>query len=157
MRNIRRYTTINEFIDPSNKIEKKNIFYARFTIKHDNERYNKYLLIPVTILNEIPDNYAGEDKEMTLKRIDTGAIIKARFDRKSSKGDVIVVYITENNEDVDIYLYKNKRMAVERLNDLNYKVADAIQENISKVQQQLKYLKDEYWKVQEFIDNNDKL
>lgn len=48
-------------------------------------------------------------------------------------------------------------MAVERLNDLNYKVADAIQENISKVQQQLKYLKDEYWKVQEFIDNNDKL
>ena len=72
-------------------------------------------------------------------------------------GDVIVVYITENNEDIDIYLYKNKRMAVERLNDLNYKVADAIQENISKVQQQLKYLKDEYWKVQEFIDNNDKL
>lgn len=26
MRNIRRYTTINEFIDPSNKIEKKIYF-----------------------------------------------------------------------------------------------------------------------------------
>ena len=157
MKSIKKYSAINEFIDSTIKSEKEPIFYARFSIKHDNERYHKYLLVPVTILGEIPDNFAGKDKEMELKRVDTGAIIKARFDRKSSKGDVIVVYITENDEDVDIYLYKNKRLAIEKLNDLNYRVVDALNENIKKVQEQLKYLKDEYWKVQEFIDNNDKL